>query len=88
MEQHCEYVQERSLLLSICLLFLESVKGAAWTYFSATCWFFGRDLYDYLKYPVGLVDTDWGGTPIESWSSPDALAKCNPNSGYNIMCDC
>ena len=25
---------------------------------------------------VGLIDTDWGGTPVEAWSSPDALAKC------------
>ena len=31
----------------------ESVNGKAWNYFSATCWFFGRDLFDYLKYPIG-----------------------------------
>ena len=29
-----------------------------------------------LSYGIGLVDTDWGGTPVEAWSSPDALAKC------------
>ena len=28
----------------------------------------------------GLVDTDWGGTPVEAWSSPDALAKCKKDS--------
>ena len=30
--------------------------------------------------PAGLVDTDWGGTPVEAWSSPDALAKCKKDS--------
>ncbi len=25
---------------------------------------------------AGLVDSDWGGTPVEAWSSPEALAKC------------
>jgi sialate O-acetylesterase len=46
--------------------------------FSAMCWFFGRDLYDAMetKVPVGLVQTDVGGTPDQHWSSPDALEKC------------
>ncbi len=26
--------------------------------------------------PQGLVSNNWGGSPIEHWSSPDALAKC------------
>ncbi|XP_033119616.1 sialate O-acetylesterase-like [Anneissia japonica] len=50
---------------------------ATFTYFSAVCWFFGRDLYDHFEYPIGLISTNWGGTPDEAWSSPDALAKCN-----------
>ena len=46
--------------------------------FSAMCWFFGRDLYAALgaKVPVGLVQTTWGGTPDQHWSSPDALGAC------------
>lgn len=60
-------------LLSPCA---ETVGGGDWTYFSATCWFYGRSIYDFVQYPIGLVDTDWGGTPVEAWSSPDALAKC------------
>ena len=24
--------------------------------------------------------TDWGGTPVEAWSSPDALSRCNITS--------
>ncbi|XP_022084099.1 sialate O-acetylesterase-like isoform X2 [Acanthaster planci] len=51
-------------------------KAATFTYFSALCWFFGRDLYDTLQYPIGLISTNWGGTPIEAWSSPDVLKTC------------
>eukprot|EP01084_Bolivina_argentea_P089148 160913_1 len=55
-----------------------SVGGGNWSYFSAVCWFFGKNLYDKLQYPMGLIATDWGGTPIRDWMSKDALAKC-PN---------
>ena len=46
--------------------------------FSAACWFFGREVYDALapKRPVGLIETNVGGTPDEHWSSPDALHRC------------
>ena len=33
---------------------------------------------------TGLIDTDWGGTPVESWSSPDSLAKCGVKEQTNI----
>ncbi|NXT22793.1 SIAE acetylesterase, partial [Syrrhaptes paradoxus] len=46
------------------------------TYFSAVCWLLGRLLYDTLRYPVGLLQAAWGGTPIEAWSSPRALRAC------------
>ncbi|XP_065890232.1 sialate O-acetylesterase-like isoform X1 [Dysidea avara] len=53
-----------------------SIGDGNWTYFSATCWFFGRNLYDSLNYPIGLVAASWEGTFIEVWSSPDSLKKC------------
>eukprot|EP00731_Ephydatia_muelleri_P021229 Em0013g956a len=65
-----------------------SVGGPDWGYFSATCWFFGRNLYDQLQYPIGLIDTDWGGTRVEAWSSPDALAKCNASLIRICLCLC
>ena len=40
---------------------------------------FGRNLYDQYKYPIGLIESNWGGTPIEVWSSPDATAACANN---------
>ncbi|XP_038548360.1 sialate O-acetylesterase [Micropterus salmoides] len=44
--------------------------------FSAVCWLFGRYMYDNLKYPIGLVESCWGGTPVEAWSSSRALRQC------------
>ena len=44
--------------------------------FSAVCFLFARDLQKRLNYPIGLIESNWGGTPIELWSSTDALAQC------------
>ena len=42
--------------------------------FSATAYFFGRTLYRELGVPIGLIHSSWGGTCIETWISPEALA--------------
>ena len=42
--------------------------------FSATLWFFGRELHRALGVPVGLVNSSVGGTPIEAWIDADAQA--------------
>ncbi len=41
--------------------------------FSAVAFFFGRHLHQVLKVPVGLINTSWGGTRIEAWTSSEAL---------------
>lgn len=43
--------------------------------FSATAYFFGKKLQDELKIPVGLIESAWGGTPSESWTSAVSLEK-------------
>jgi sialate O-acetylesterase len=43
--------------------------------FSATGYFFGRELYKNIKVPVGLISSPWGGTPIEAWISREYLGK-------------
>jgi len=41
--------------------------------FSAVGYFFGKMLHKELGVPVGLVNTSWGGTPSESWTSRETL---------------
>ena len=43
--------------------------------FSAVGYFFGRELYQHLKVPIGLINSSWGGTPAEAWTSHDALVS-------------
>lgn len=43
--------------------------------FSATAFFFGRELYNKLQVPIGLISTNWGGTPAETWTEKEYLEK-------------
>jgi len=36
--------------------------------FSAVLYFFGRDLHKELNIPIGLINSSWGGSPIEPWT--------------------
>ncbi|MBS0663508.1 MAG: sialate O-acetylesterase [Verrucomicrobia bacterium] len=62
---------------------LETTKTTGWLTatpanagaFSAIGYFFGRDLVKKLGIPVGIVNSTWGGTPIEAWMSSAALQR-------------
>jgi sialate O-acetylesterase len=41
--------------------------------FSAVEYFFGRHLHQSLHVPMGLIESDWGGTLAQSWASHQAL---------------
>jgi len=49
--------------------------------FSATGYFFGRDLHLELGVPVGLIGANWGGTVAESWTSERALWEWDAFAG-------
>jgi len=59
------------------------VAKASWTAcspqsipkFSAVGYFFGRYLNKELNVPIGLINTSWGGTNAEAWTSMDYLVK-------------
>jgi len=43
--------------------------------FSAVGYFFGRHLHKELGVPVGLINSSWGGTAAEWWTTPGTLEK-------------
>jgi len=48
----------------------QSVAG-----FSAVAYYFGRKLHEELDVPVGLINTSWGGTVCEAWTSAEKLKE-------------
>jgi sialate O-acetylesterase len=45
-----------------------SVKKA-----SAAAYFFARRIHTELNVPIGILQTTWGGTPVEAWTSREQL---------------
>ena len=61
----------------------ESVKTSGWVAaspetvggFTAVGYFFARDIHNATGVPVGIIDSTWGGTPVQSWMSDKARAS-------------
>ena len=43
--------------------------------FSAVGFFYGKELYESLSIPVGLIHSAWGGTRVEAWTKKEDLDK-------------
>lgn len=43
--------------------------------FSAVAYYFGRELHHGLDVPIGLIQTTWGGSTAEAWTSREALGE-------------
>ncbi len=62
---------------------LSESRGPGWTHctpetaaaFSATSYFFGKQLRSDLNVPIGLINCSWGGSPIQSWISREGYQK-------------
>lgn len=61
--------------------------------FSAAGYFFGKKIQEETKYPVGLINSSWGGTPAETWTPKEtvdsdpllkAAAKREPANGWPV----
>ena len=71
----------------------DSICPGGWGYMSAVCWYTYRGVYEALGVPQGLISNSFGGSRIEEWSSPDALADCpapsppplGPSAIWNVM---
>lgn len=59
----------------------KELRGGSWKQaspatvlqFSASAYFFAKELYASLKIPIGLVNSSWGSTFAECWMSEEAL---------------
>ena len=66
--------------------------GASWTEcnpdtvanFSAVEYYFARDLQQALHVPVGVIESSWGGTPIDVWMQREFL-KSKPEYHVDIF---
>ena len=57
------------------------------TYFSAICFLYARYMTDQLgdsNKVFGLIESDWGGTRIEPWMSPESLETCNVPDNIDV----
>lgn len=52
--------------------------------FSATCYYFARELQKTVPVPIGLIVSAWNGSRIEPWMSTGALRKVG---GYDTSLD-
>jgi sialate O-acetylesterase len=43
--------------------------------FSAVAYFFAKKLYEKYHVPIGLINSSWGGTPIEAWISEEGFKE-------------
>lgn len=50
--------------------------------FSAVGYYFGRELRELRKRPIGLIGSYWGGTPAQAWTSREALAAAPAFANY------
>ncbi|MCV9927727.1 sialate O-acetylesterase [Flavobacterium sp. LS1R49] len=61
----------------------EDLKAGKWAVcnkenvgdFTAVGYFFAKKLYAELKIPIGIINTTWGGTCVETWTSHGAFQK-------------
>ncbi len=54
---------------------ITSVNDSVLRNISATGYFFGKEIYENTRVPIGIISTSWGGTRIEEWTPAWAYEK-------------
>ena len=52
--------------------------------FSAVAYFFAQSVQRETDVPIGIIDATWGGSTIEAWMSPEALAHLPHRPGPEV----
>ena len=64
-----------------------AVGGGNWSFFSATCWFFGKALYDSKGWgavPLGLIAATSHDSYLPAWLSSSSVGSC-PDAGSGSL---
>jgi sialate O-acetylesterase len=77
---HFPMIRQLKVERTVAMAPADSVKTSGWVAaspdtvnsFTAVGYFFARDIHRALGVPIGIIDSPWGGTPIESWMSDAA----------------
>ncbi|MCK9342708.1 MAG: sialate O-acetylesterase [Massilibacteroides sp.] len=65
--------QPASQLMDDCKGTWEQNTSAVVANFGAVAYYYGMNLQEVLSVPIGLINTSWGGTMIETWMSQERL---------------
>jgi sialate O-acetylesterase len=57
---------------------LGGVWSNGWASYSAVAYYFGREVHAFTGRPVGLINTSFGGSPAQAWTSISGLEKDPP----------
>ncbi len=76
-----QFIRQIKVSKAISTLPEDDIKEGGWQVsspvntkdFSGVAYFFARNLYRELKVPVGLINSSWGGTNIETWISREGF---------------
>ncbi|WP_051536342.1 sialate O-acetylesterase [Marinilabilia salmonicolor] len=63
----------------------DDIKGGQWQRcdstsvkdFSAISYYFARELHKEFDIPIGILQSTWGGTPVEAWTGSEMLLSSN-----------
>lgn len=77
------FIRQFNVAKEVAFTPLQDIATGAWTSatpntilgFTAVGYYFARELYNKYKVPIGLINTNWGGTWGEAWLSRDALIE-------------
>ena len=53
--------------------------------FTAVGFYFAKKLYAELKIPIGIINTSWGGTNVETWTSREAFQNSDEFKSMILM---